>query len=654
MNGEGIMALPQGMPMPPSGEGIGSLDSLITAQQVGKDLGPTEISKELLSAGAEVDPFEVKQFLDEIRAAGLTADDKEAIREILRRVKTNPGNYPQIRQELLSEGAPEDLLPEVFDPEFFIALELALEADTSMGQGMQQPMTPEMPVQGFTEGGIVQLPQMQAVAAELARMGRNGDTMLAHITPNEAVALKSMGGSGTINPYTGLPEFFLKKVFKGVSKAIKSVGNAVKKFAKSAVGRVVIGIGAGMLLGPAAIGFAQGAGFALSPAMQMALQVGTGAFASGILAGDGLKNSLKSAVVAGAAGYAGSAAFGAPGATATPTTPTGPMSFREGLSQGWANTRNAVNNLLGTRAPTAAEIVAPQAPSTPGFPELAGFPEGAPIPDVGYGPEGAPIPRVAAPSSQYQLLPPEVQNQTMMGSAAPAGAQMTPAPGTERGIFERTRDFFSPSARAQAGTVEAAQAADTARAAYVAGNPAATAAQADAVWQQAYRSAQPGVFTKYGPLVAGGLGITALAGGMKQQEGDPSPLGVRAMQSQYTPFEDIQGISVGPGITYPYQVMVPTQGIGSLYQQQQRPVYFASKGSSAEGVTNFPRKTGPINGPGTGTSDSIPAMLSDGEFVFTAKAVRNMGNGSRRKGAARMYKLMKMLEGGPVGSKKKG
>jgi hypothetical protein len=69
----------------------------------------------------------------------------------------------------------------------------------------------------------------------------------------------------------------------------------------------------------------------------------------------------------------------------------------------------------------------------------------------------------------------------------------------------------------------------------------------------------------------------------------------------------------------------------------------AAKGGS---IRNFPRKTGPINGPGTGTSDDIPAMLSDGEFVFTARAVRNAGNGSRRKGAARMYKLMKSLEKG--------
>ena len=34
---------------------------------------------------------------------------------------------------------------------------------------------------------------------------------------------------------------------------------------------------------------------------------------------------------------------------------------------------------------------------------------------------------------------------------------------------------------------------------------------------------------------------------------------------------------------------------------------------------------GEIEGPGTETSDSIPAMLSDGEFVFTAKAVKQLG-----------------------------
>ena len=53
---------------------------------------------------------------------------------------------------------------------------------------------------------------------------------------------------------------------------------------------------------------------------------------------------------------------------------------------------------------------------------------------------------------------------------------------------------------------------------------------------------------------------------------------------------------------------------------------------------------GEITGPGSGTSDSIPAMLSDGEFVMTAQAVRNAGNGNRDLGAARMYDMMNKFE----------
>jgi hypothetical protein len=43
---------------------------------------------------------------------------------------------------------------------------------------------------------------------DLASKGRYGDTMLAHINPQEAALLKARGGSGTINPQTGLREFF--------------------------------------------------------------------------------------------------------------------------------------------------------------------------------------------------------------------------------------------------------------------------------------------------------------------------------------------------------------------------------------------------------------------------------------------------------------
>jgi len=58
----------------------------------------------------------------------------------------------------------------------------------------------------------------------------------------------------------------------------------------------------------------------------------------------------------------------------------------------------------------------------------------------------------------------------------------------------------------------------------------------------------------------------------------------------------------------------------------------------------FMNNGGEVNGPGTGTSDSVPARLSDGEFVLTAKAVRGAGGGDRDLGAARMYDMMSSLE----------
>ncbi|OUW99503.1 MAG: hypothetical protein CBD88_00750, partial [Flavobacteriales bacterium TMED228] len=77
---------------------------------------------------------------------------------------------------------------------------------------------------------------------------------------------------------------------------------------------------------------------------------------------------------------------------------------------------------------------------------------------------------------------------------------------------------------------------------------------------------------------------------------------------------------------------------------------FSNLGFADGGSTNFPRKNGQISGPGTERSDDIPAMLSDGEFVVNAKAVRGIGSlmgmekpktkaEQRRQGARTMYAL---------------
>lgn len=72
---------------------------------------------------------------------------------------------------------------------------------------------------------------------------------------------------------------------------------------------------------------------------------------------------------------------------------------------------------------------------------------------------------------------------------------------------------------------------------------------------------------------------------------------------------------------------------------------FVPRGADGGLAQSYPRRNGSINGPGTGTSDEIPAMLSDGEFVMTAQAVKGAGNGSREKGMSRMYDAMHRLEG---------
>jgi hypothetical protein len=88
--------------------------------------------------------------------------------------------------------------------------------------------------------------------------------------------------------------------------------------------------------------------------------------------------------------------------------------------------------------------------------------------------------------------------------------------------------------------------------------------------------------------------------------------------------------------------------------------YFNQGGLAMVGELDM-REGGESAGPGTGTSDDIPAMLSDGEFVMTAKATRGAGafdvnktksgielikggSASREEGVKNMRELMNIFE----------
>jgi hypothetical protein len=118
----------------------------------------------------------------------------------------------------------------------------------------------------------------------------------------------------------------------------------------------------------------------------------------------------------------------------------------------------------------------------------------------------------------------------------------------------------------------------------------------------------------------------------------------------------------GGGVQYFNQGGMPryNYGGGVQYFNQGGAVAMAEGGDmdATINIEDFPAKDGQIDGPGTEVSDDIPAMLSDGEFVMTAKAVKGAGafnindnngiltltpNGdpSRDSGTRVMYKLMK-------------
>ena len=81
--------------------------------------------------------------------------------------------------------------------------------------------------------------------------------------------------------------------------------------------------------------------------------------------------------------------------------------------------------------------------------------------------------------------------------------------------------------------------------------------------------------------------------------------------------------------------------MAQLYDMMKNPYY-----SYVPDKLDFtPYETGgEVSGPGGPKDDAINAKLSDGEFVMTAKAVENFGNGSRIKGAKKMYQMMNKLD----------
>jgi hypothetical protein len=767
----GIMALPenQGMAAPP----ISLQDSYGAMREALQEARP-DADMELQESLAEI-KAEIRDVSDE---------DLNELIFAIQALYNNPETYKQEVAELVADGDLDaDDLPAEYDEEFLSAMLMVLideqrsRETAGMPPGMAQMMPPP---QQFARGGIAE------AARIVASKGRGGDTMLAHITPEEARLLKSRGGAGTINPQTGLPEFFLKKLVKSVGKVFKSVGKAVvntvkrvasvvKKALKSPIGRILGTIALGMVLGPAVLSFAPGLGVATAagttaltatgsavvgglssgiitaasggsvkdilksaalgsfsapggpvsnyvgkytgqylsnPVVQQAANAAIIGTSGGLLTGESLKDSLKTGLTQGviAGGItlasgggaqqvkdnAANTAMDAVDDAATqkaiadfegPSGVSGTGAQRAGstpkyvkVGDGWIDTFNntavppaeAARLGLGTSAaPTDLKsgiFGTPTAKAAYGFgPDAAqaAAPVAAPVNNLTSSYSGrdiaaAPVNNLTSSYSGRDI--PGMPNPDFDLNANLSGSMAAPPspPGfydtNVAPLFKKAGDLYdeylSPSGRQKAGIADA-------RKAYL-DEMAATGSEKLAL--EAYNAAKPGIISTYGPITAAGIGALGLAGGfspkpppetefanqMRQPidlSGDPSRYYIQGLPGvQYDERGAITGSSpYGPTATM-RDIQVETPSYIGYNPMMYRPMQFNMGGIAALKQGGYPRRTGQISGPGTEKSDSIPAMLSDGEFVMTAKAVRGAGGGSRRDGAKRMYALMHQLE----------
>jgi hypothetical protein len=87
---------------------------------------------------------------------------------------------------------------------------------------------------------VLKTDSLKPLAQILRSKGRKGDTILAHISPKEAARLKREGGSGTINPDTGLPEFFGEEFGGGFGFEFTPSNVDTTSFAEPPVGSQMI------------------------------------------------------------------------------------------------------------------------------------------------------------------------------------------------------------------------------------------------------------------------------------------------------------------------------------------------------------------------------------------------------------------------------
>ena len=547
--------------------------------------------------------------------------------------------------------------------------------------------------EAYGSSGIANFPD---IAERMASYGRHGDDTVAHVETGELIIPKALiednprlrasifshleelgvedperyvvgSGANSINPDTGLPEFFFKKVFRSIRKTVKKVTKAVKKVVKSVV-KVVKKVAPVIL--PIALSFTP-----LGPIYGAALGSGIGT----LIKGGNLKDAFKSALIAGGTG----ALF---------TGFTGSGTFGENVSQAFADPAGRLGQTLSGagktftgegltgqgklfsqyQAPTTsieAPTVSEQLKADAGIQQVSGTET---------------VQDLAGQSDAFQMaqdmnLPYDPATETFQyttdagtvaigknTSIADMNAQLTglQPPVKEPTFFEGIMDkaetagdylFRGGQSRealdiAAAGKETAAIQNELSKYGYKTFESAPATVQSAAIeaGKAAVAAAGPGLLATYGPSVA--LGTAGLAA-----TGFFTP----------PPQEDLSIDDVaGPSGVDLYEANKGKYGVGGYNIQDAQGPYevasiygynptttpynrnpFGAPQYVAEGGEIFPRRNGGIMpDEGIPGQDSVRAMLMPGEFVMTTDAVRGLGNGNLKSGINNMYDMMRGLE----------
>jgi hypothetical protein len=465
---------------------------------------------------------------------------------------------------------------------------------------------------------------MESQMKGLASLGRFEDDTLAHVATGEMIVppqsitpqTRSMiesdmmnmgmnpnqyvvGGENSINPNTGMPEFFIKKLFKKVKNIVKKVA-------------------------PIAVNFIPGVG----PVAKAALTAAAGK-ASGM--------STKEALLSGALSFGGSKIGSAVKGGKLPRlknffTPgegaEGILKSKFGIGKGTLgpNIRRGIGQFFGRAFNPQQQLPQVEVQS------------GGPLGGQTYTINGEPVTAAELKARGYQfdsqgsLIQP-TQTQPMgnfMDGKSPMeflSAKLLPQ-GVEDALGTGPGGTFlgGQQVDAQVNPVKGGNFKNL-----------GIAGLAGLVGKLAYEEAKRNKGVPLTPLTTmDQLGRYNIAAEIARQKGEEMPSRVEfGLNPSGLPVLQGGGTGITPR-TAAMGGMIYKQADGDhngIMQFADGGVVQMQEGGEAPiDPANFTPMDGDINGPGTETSDDIPAMLSDGEFVMTAKAVRGAGGFDMAKG----------------------